>query len=276
MRSFRKLSFLLLLLFSGFAVAAQKKFLEGWVNDDTGKPLRFAFINIYSKGQYLSDAYTDERGHYQTYIDANTDSIECIKRGYKDAYEKMEGNSIINFFLEEKKPVIKYEKYSFSVEGTHIYTAAELRKRTADSIALDKKIKEFEKEKEKEEEKTLFTKVEIESNYKGGPTSINNYFERTIHYFDSTGFPEAKGTVKVKFLIKEKNKVSNVTLVKGVNKYADSIVLHAVSKMTEWNLGMVNGREIESYKELSVKFNIQAIIPENLKIKKKKGSLIKP
>jgi protein TonB len=100
----------------------------------------------------------------------------------------------------------------------------------------------------KEDEDKVFTKVEIEASFPGGPGAWTKYvtaaIQRDIDEFTESDF----GTCVVKFIVDKTGKVSQVeaTTMKGT-KLAE-IAVNAIRKGPNWTPAQQNGRYVNAYR----------------------------
>jgi periplasmic protein TonB len=100
----------------------------------------------------------------------------------------------------------------------------------------------------KEDEDKVFTKVEIEASFPGGPGAWSKYVERavsaSIDEFTDADF----GTCHVRFIVDKSGKVSDVeaTDMKGT-KLAE-VATNAIRKGPNWTPAQQNGRQVNAYR----------------------------
>jgi len=100
----------------------------------------------------------------------------------------------------------------------------------------------------KEDPDKIFTKVEIEASFPGGPAAWQRYVTRAIQS-QLDEFTDADyGTCIVKFIVDKTGKVSNVeaTTMKGT-KLAE-IAVNAIRKGPNWTPAQQNGRYVNAYR----------------------------
>jgi periplasmic protein TonB len=100
----------------------------------------------------------------------------------------------------------------------------------------------------KEDEDKIFTKVEIEASFPGGPAAWTKYVTRAIQQ-DIDEFTESDyGTCVVKFIVDKTGKVSQVeaTTMKG-SKLAE-IAVNAIRRGPNWTPAQQNGRYVNAYR----------------------------
>jgi len=241
MKLYGKSSLMLFPIFFLFNLSfGQQKQISGKVFDETGKPVAYASITF--EGSSYGGTWTDENGYYATNIPDGYELIMSSHLNYVKKIEKIEGNNIINFVLEKKIP----QQSFISVTGTHKYTAEELKVQKK-RIAVDNN--------------KVFMTIEASASFYGGEGAFKKYLQKEIVYPDSATISDVKGVVKVSFTIDKNGLVKNITLLKGVNKFTDELVLKAISKMQKWVPAVQNGRNVEQYREVSVSFDIIGNVP---------------
>ena len=102
--------------------------------------------------------------------------------------------------------------------------------------------------KRKEEEDKIFTKVEIDAAFPGGPAGWIKYVQRAIEA-DMDEFTESDyGTCVVKFIVDKTGKVSSVeaTTMKG-SKLAE-VATNIIRKGPNWIPAEQNGRKVNAYR----------------------------
>lgn len=100
----------------------------------------------------------------------------------------------------------------------------------------------------KEDEDKVFTKVEIEASFPGGPAAWTKYVTKAIQA-DIDEFTESDyGTCIVKFIVDKTGKVSQVeaTTMKGT-KLAE-VATNAIRKGPNWTPAQQNGRYVNAYR----------------------------
>ncbi|OFX28517.1 MAG: hypothetical protein A2033_01785 [Bacteroidetes bacterium GWA2_31_9] len=113
----------------------------------------------------------------------------------------------------------------------------------------------FEPEPETEEP-TMFWKVEIKPEFKGGEKNMHKYI------VDYTSYPQMpkenfiQGTVYIEFTIDKKGKIINPKIKKGVDPYLDKEALRVVSSMPDWNPGIQAGKPVSVTNVIPIKFKL--------------------
>jgi protein TonB len=100
----------------------------------------------------------------------------------------------------------------------------------------------------KEDEDKVFTKVEIEASFPGGPGAWTKYVTKAIEANQDEFTESDFGTCIVKFIVDKSGKVSQVeaTTMKG-SKLAE-VAVNAIRKGPNWTPAQQNGRYVNAYR----------------------------
>jgi protein TonB len=100
----------------------------------------------------------------------------------------------------------------------------------------------------KEDEDKIFTKVEIEASFPGGPSAWTKYVQKAIEANQDEFTESDYGTCVVKFIVDKSGKVSDVeaTTMKG-SKLAE-VATNAIRKGPNWTPAQQNGRYVNAYR----------------------------
>jgi protein TonB len=163
-----------------------------------------------------------------------------------------------NEVKEEDKPPLQ-EK----LEDTHIGTINQEGVKDEGIVAppvsdAGKGVVEGPKPKAQEEdyEKT-FVKVEIESEYPGGPAAWLRYLNRNFRYPDEGLNNEIQGVVLVRFIVDKEGNVSDVEAVSGPEEGGlRKEAMRVIRNSGVWTPAIQNGRKVKSFKQQPVIFKI--------------------
>jgi protein TonB len=101
--------------------------------------------------------------------------------------------------------------------------------------------------------KTIFDGVEIMPEPNGGLAAWSKFLQRNIRYPDT----EAQGKVYVSFVIEPDGKLSNITLVKGVDRLLDQEALRVLKLAPAWKPGIQNGHAVRVRYSLPISFMME-------------------
>lgn len=112
--------------------------------------------------------------------------------------------------------------------------------------------------KEEDYDKT-FTKVEIESEYPGGPAAWLRYLNKSFRYPDEAVNNEIQGTVVVQFIVDKEGNVSDVQAISGPESGGlREEAARVIKKSGKWTPAVQNGRQVKSYKKQPIVFKLEA------------------
>ncbi len=117
-------------------------------------------------------------------------------------------------------------------------------------------VKEPEPEvKHKEEE--VFVAVEQQAEFPGGYPALMKWLSSNLRYPEAAQQNDIQGRVMVKFIVEKDGRVTQASILKGVDKDLDREALRVVNKMPKWQPGKNNGVAVRSYFQLPVQFKLQ-------------------
>ena len=113
--------------------------------------------------------------------------------------------------------------------------------------------------KDDEDYDKTFTKVEIESEYPGGPAAWLRYLNKNFRYPDDAVNNEIQGTVVVQFIVDKEGNVSDVTAISGPDQGGlREEAVRVIKKSGKWTPAVQNGRQVKSYKKQPIVFKLEA------------------
>lgn len=111
--------------------------------------------------------------------------------------------------------------------------------------------------KDNEDYDKTFTKVEIESQYPGGPAAWLRYLNKNFRYPDEAVNAEIQGTVVVQFIVDKEGNVSDVEAISGpTDGGLREEAIRVIKKSGKWTPAIQNGRQVKSYKKQPIQFKI--------------------
>jgi protein TonB len=108
-------------------------------------------------------------------------------------------------------------------------------------------------------ENKLFTKVEIEAEFKGGNSAWMHYLDSTLHYPEKALARKTEGTVTVRFLIHCNGSIdpAEIYIDHSVGFYIDREAIRLIKNSPDWEPTTQNDRQIPSYKVAIIPFRIK-------------------
>ncbi len=108
---------------------------------------------------------------------------------------------------------------------------------------------------DKEKEK-VYAAVDKNAEYPGGIGALMNWLSMNIRYPEKAYKDNIQGKVVVKFIIGKDGKVSDPSILKGVDPELDKEALRVISEMPEWKPAESNGKAVASYYNLPISFKL--------------------
>jgi len=122
-----------------------------------------------------------------------------------------------------------------------------------------KGIVEAPKAKFAEDYEKTFVKVEIESEYPGGPAAWLRYLNKNFRYPEEAINNEIQGVVVVQFIVDKEGNVSDVEAVSGPEQGGlREEAIRVIRRSGLWTPAIQNGRKVKSYKKQPVIFKLMA------------------
>ncbi|HEY4208027.1 MAG TPA: TonB family protein [Puia sp.] len=113
--------------------------------------------------------------------------------------------------------------------------------------------------KDMEDYDKTFTKVEIESEYPGGPAAWLRYLNKNFRYPDEAVNNEIQGTVVVQFIVDKEGMVSDVQAISGPTEGGlREEAIRVIKKSGKWTPAVQNGRQVKSYKKQPIVFKLES------------------
>lgn len=125
-------------------------------------------------------------------------------------------------------------------------------------LALNSNAQNSKKSSEGKDPNTeqVFTMVEQMPEYPGGEQALYQYLSNNIHYPDLALKNGKEGTVYVKFVVDESGAVRDANVTRKVDPMLDIEALRVIKAMPAWQPGKNNGRAVNVYFQIPIKFMI--------------------
>jgi len=122
---------------------------------------------------------------------------------------------------------------------------------------VDTKIEFKDVEKEIPIESTeVFTVVEIQAEFPGGITKLNEFISANLRYPKKAKRKKIEGTVYVEFIIQKDGTVTDPKVIKGISKECDAEALRIAQIMPNWRPGKQRGIAVKARFVYPIKFKI--------------------
>ena len=93
--------------------------------------------------------------------------------------------------------------------------------------------------------------IELRADFPGGMDSLYRYLDANLKY---PADREVKGVVLTEFVVDEKGKVSDVTILKGLDRETDEMVKQVLLAMPPWSPGKAEGKPRKNTFQLPITF----------------------
>lgn len=102
----------------------------------------------------------------------------------------------------------------------------------------------------------VYTTVDENPEFKGGPTGLYNYIASQIRYPSKAIDARAQGKVLVTFVINKDGKIGSARVVRGVHPLLDEEALRVVNNMPEWKPGKMHEKPVRVSYTMPINFNL--------------------
>lgn len=216
--------------------------------------------------EYLADRAVLESGHNSEHY-----QLHLVRLSYHKAIAKFTNNFNVSPL---KKRIIMMNKQKTSVLGFAKYAlflplvGGLLCFNTLDVIGSTTPTEEVEIATVSQErvvasvtgveqsEKKIYNEVEVPPNFPGGMAELLKYLQTNIVYPKEAAEQGIQGSVVVRFVVNADGKVTDVTLLRSVEKHLDEEALRAVRAMPDWEPGKLKGETVSVYFTLPVYFSL--------------------
>ncbi|HET8962664.1 MAG TPA: energy transducer TonB [Chitinophagales bacterium] len=107
------------------------------------------------------------------------------------------------------------------------------------------------------ENANIFLIVEQMPEFPGGEEAMYKFLAENIKYPALAKDNSIQGTVYIKFVVSDKGKISDAVVVRGIGSGCDEEALRVVKKMPNWSPGMQEGKQVDVYYTLPIKFQLK-------------------
>ena len=90
--------------------------------------------------------------------------------------------------------------------------------------------------------------------YPGGYDSLVTFLRRQIKYPPTAIQDSVQGKVMIKFIVDTSGKVVNAIVYKSVRADLDTVCLSAITQMSKWTVGRLDGEPVAVFFILTIKF----------------------
>jgi len=101
---------------------------------------------------------------------------------------------------------------------------------------------------------SVTTKINSQPQFPGGSKELAKYLGKNIRYPKNSENSSSRGKVIVCFRIEKDGKISNIEIVKGVNKILNKEAKRVIANMPNWEPALKNGMPISTLLKLPILF----------------------
>jgi len=246
-----------------------RKILEGIVqysNAQTGH-VSGATANKSSGTEVIDIALTEQKNHPSTEVidiklfDADTISAEALSKLNPDEIKSLNVDLprdlvTINFkngstkYARAKQVNTYYSDHHIDGELKGYRTNVNMKDSVADIIFTKDTVPGSKKDKG-----IIFTKVEVEADYPGGPQGWIKYLTSHLHYPDAAVKKNIQGTVLMEFIVNTDGTIADVKAISGPELLkAQSI--KAIKESGVWIPAQQNGKKVRAYKRQPITYKL--------------------
>lgn len=102
----------------------------------------------------------------------------------------------------------------------------------------------------------IFTKVEMESTFRGGKKGWADYLSNNIKYPKDAITKRIEGTVIIQFIVTQSGRVIKAEVIKSVHPSLDEEALRLIQESPNWNPARQNGIAVNSLKRQPIVFKL--------------------
>lgn len=112
--------------------------------------------------------------------------------------------------------------------------------------------------KKPEPEPEIFTKVEIDASYPGGPSAWRNFLERNLRGETpvDNGATPGNYTVIIQFVVDVAGNVSDIKALTNLGYGMEQEAIRVLKRSGKWKPAIQNGREVKAYRKQPITFQV--------------------
>ncbi len=120
----------------------------------------------------------------------------------------------------------------------------------------DTQVEEVEMEEEEVEEVFGFAVIEDKPEFPGGDIALMKFLQKNTKFPEIAKENDIQGRVFVGFVIGKDGKVTDVTILRGVDPYLDKEALRVVKSMPAWKPGKQRGKPVKVRYQVPINFKL--------------------
>ncbi|HSM48721.1 MAG TPA: TonB family protein, partial [Draconibacterium sp.] len=240
----------------------QKEAIKGKVTNEKGEPL--VGVSVIIKGNTIG-TITDTKGNYEIKSEGEIETLLFGKDGYEMMEVKTNGRKNIDVKLEvDNKLYIvdgkEYEGKTDEIDADNIERIDVLKGESGFKLYGDKGkngvVLIFTKATNNQGD-PIFYKVDTLPEFPGGETALRNFLASEIKYPEIASENGIQGKVYVSFIVTKEGKVTEPSILRGVDPALDKEALRVVSNLPDWKPGKQRGEAVNVSYTVPVYFELE-------------------
>ena len=193
--------------------------------------------------------------------------VNLEKSGIKEKSDVIEAYSVVSEVIDyniinETKMAVYFVKYSEKVEA--LFTPYDIREIVEDDVEIEDEIEiedtesdeDVEIEIEEEDDEEFFMVVENMPEFPGGDLGLMKYIQKNVKYPAIAKEYNITGKVYVSFIVDKKGSVTNVKIVRGVDKNLDAEAMRVVKSLPKYKPGKQRGESVRVMFTIPINFTL--------------------
>jgi periplasmic protein TonB len=124
-------------------------------------------------------------------------------------------------------------------------------------VAITQEPQKPEKKSAKDEtENEVFTVVEDPPQFPGGQDALTKYMISSIKYPQDARKAGIQGTVYVTYVVEPDGSITNVKVLRGIDKSCDMEAARVIREMPKWKPGKQRGKAVRVQFNMPIKFTL--------------------
>lgn len=140
-----------------------------------------------------------------------------------------------------------------------IYAQEKAEVSVVDVIVLQESSKNIQNSRQIERP---YNSVEQMPQFPGGEEALKNYIKESLQYPRIAQENGVQGQVIVRFIVKKDGNIEDIQVLRSLYPACDKEAIHLVESMPKWTPGMQNGKAVDVYQVIPVKFRQEEVIKQ--------------
>ncbi|MEZ5015267.1 MAG: energy transducer TonB [Chitinophagales bacterium] len=102
----------------------------------------------------------------------------------------------------------------------------------------------------------IYEYTDVMPEFPGGSPALYYYLSSHLKYPKKAMEDSVQGTVYIKFIVDHNGKVVEPKVLRGVSAEIDAEALRVIQELPDWNPGRMNGKPVDVYYTIPLKFTL--------------------